>query len=332
MPLPFLAWAAIATVGAFGAGKTIGAISDNSKASDLNERANDIVDEAKKRITSCKDASGKSLQALGAKKAYVLNGNVRRFVDIFSQIKNVDFRNTPGLEEFSKFRIDAQDLRGLREMSDFAGSILGGTATGTVAGALTAFGAYSGVMALGAASSGTAIATLSGAAATNATLAFLGGGSLAAGGLGMAGGMAVLGGLVAAPALAVLGLFMGSSAKKNLENARSNLAEAKKFREEMETASVLCNGIRRRAYMFERLLIRLHIMLRNANDGMQSAINTYGTDYRNFSQDAKKTVGTAASLAKAVKTILDTPILTEDGKLTPESLTAANSVMSALPA
>ena len=243
-------------------------------------------------------------------------------------MKNVDFRDTPGLEEFSKFRIDAQDLRGLRDMSDFAGSILGGTVSGAVAGALTAFGAYSGVMAFGAAST----ATLSGAAATNATLAFLGGGSLAAGGLGMAGGAMVLGGLVAAPALAVLGLFMGSSASKNLDNARSNRAKARQFSEEMEAAATLCNGIRRRSYMFERLLIRLAEYLNTSNSALRSAINTYGTDYRRFSQDAKKTVGTAASLAKAVKTILDTPILTEDGSLTPESLTAANSVRAALPA
>lgn len=332
MPLPFLAWAAIATVGAFGAGKTIKAVSDNSKASDVNDRANSIVSSAKTRITTCKDASGASLQALGAKKAYVLDNGIKRFLDLFTQLKNVDFRDIPGFDEFSKFRIDAQELRNLREMSDFAGSIIGGTATGTLAGALTAFGAYSGVMALGAASTGTAIATLSGAAATNATLAFLGGGSLAASGLGMAGGMAVLGGLVAAPALAVLGIFMGSSASKNLDNAYSNLAEAKKFREEMETASALCNGIRRRACMFERLLMRLDVLLNTANNGLYSAINTYGTDYRRFSQNAKKTTATAASLAKAVKTILDTPILTEDGKLTPESLTAANSVRASLPA
>ena len=332
MPLPFLAWAAIAAAGAFGAGKTIGAVMDNNKASEINESANGIVEEAKKIITTSKDASGVSLKALGTKKASVLDGSIKGFLDTFSQIKNVDFRDTPGLEEFANFRIDAQELKGLREMSDFAGSILGGTATGAVAGALTAFGAYSGVMALGAASTGTAIATLSGAAATNATLAFLGGGSLAAGGLGMAGGMAVLGGLVAAPALAVLGLFMGASASKNLENAYSNLSEARKFRGEMKTAAVLCNGIRRRSYMFERLLIRLDSFLHEANNGMRMAVSTFGTDYRNFNDGAKRVTATAASLAKAVKTILDTPILTEDGKLTHESLEAANSVRKVLPA
>lgn len=45
---------------------------------------------------------------------------------------------------------------------------------------------------LGAASTGTAISTLSGAALTNASLAALGGGSLAAGGAGIAGGTMVV--------------------------------------------------------------------------------------------------------------------------------------------
>ena len=332
MPLPLLAWAAIGATGLFRAKKTLDAVSDNSKASDINSEANSIVEKAKARINSCKDASGSSLKALGTKKAQVLDSEIKRFLDLYTQLKNVDFRDTPGLDEFSKFRIDAQDLRGLRDMSDFAGSLVGGTVTGTAAGALTAFGAYSGVMALGTASTGAAISGLAGAAATNATLAFLGGGSLAAGGLGMAGGMAVLSGLVAAPALAVLGLFMGSSASKNLDNARSNRAKARQFSEEMEAAATLCNGIRRRSYMFERLLMRLESNLHNANTALRSAISTYGTDYRYFSQDGKKTTAAAASLAKAVKTILDTPILTEDGSLTPESLTAANDVRKILPA
>lgn len=44
----------------------------------------------------------------------------------------------------------------------------------------------------GTAGTGTAISTLSGAAATKATLAWLGGGTLAAGGFGVAGGAVVL--------------------------------------------------------------------------------------------------------------------------------------------
>lgn len=47
----------------------------------------------------------------------------------------------------------------------------------------------------GTASTGTAIATLSGAAATKATLASIGGGTLATGGLGVTGGALILGGI-----------------------------------------------------------------------------------------------------------------------------------------
>ncbi len=70
---------------------------------------------------------------------------------------------------------------------------------GSVAGGTMAVGAWSLVALFGSASTGTAIAGLSGVAATNATLAWFGGGALAAGGAGIAGGMTVLGGIVAIP-------------------------------------------------------------------------------------------------------------------------------------
>lgn len=69
------------------------------------------------------------------------------------------------------------------------------SATTTGAGATVAIGGKSaalGIAGLGHASTGTAISSLSGVAATSAKLAWLGGGSLAAGGFGVAGGTAVL--------------------------------------------------------------------------------------------------------------------------------------------
>ena len=70
--------------------------------------------------------------------------------------------------------------------------IAGGVASKGV-GAYAAVTATTGLVgALGTASTGTAISTLSGAAASNATLAWLGGGALAAGGGGIVVGTAVL--------------------------------------------------------------------------------------------------------------------------------------------
>lgn len=87
---------------------------------------------------------------------------------------------------------------------------------GVAAGVSTAAGAWALAGTFGAASTGTALSTLSGAALTNATLAWFGGGALAAGGGGMAAGAAVLGGVVALPALALLAVFSHASADKKI--------------------------------------------------------------------------------------------------------------------
>lgn len=71
-------------------------------------------------------------------------------------------------------------------------------------------------MAFATAGTGATISTLSGAAATNATLAWLGGGTLASGGMGIAGGMMALGALTTGPALLIAGWYMGSKAESNL--------------------------------------------------------------------------------------------------------------------
>lgn len=76
-----------------------------------------------------------------------------------------------------------------------------GAALGGATGAATAYAAFTAAAAWGTASTGVAISGLSGVAASNAALALLGGGSLAAGGAGMAGGAALLSGLVAGPAV-----------------------------------------------------------------------------------------------------------------------------------
>ena len=326
MPLPLLAWVAIGATGLFGAGKTIGAMVDNSDAKDINSEANRIVEDAKGVINASRSASGKALEALGSKKAHVAAGSMSNFLKVFKQIKNLELRDYGNFFEFGKFKTDRQSLEELQGMCDFASDLIGGSLVGSAAGALTAYGAYSGAMAFGAASTGTAISALSGAAASNATLAFLGGGSLAAGGAGIAGGAMVLGGLVAAPALAVLGLFMGSSAKTNLENAKSNRAEARKFAEEMKTAAVKCDAIRDRAYLFASILTGLDTRLIRATGALQDVINNRGADFRNFKPKDKETAAASYALAQAVKTVLNTPILTENGELTSNSLSIAQSV------
>jgi len=319
MAIPLLFIGVAAATGSVGIGKTIKAGMDASNASKINIDANELVQESTDILNSQREACGRSLQQLGEEKLFVLNSSMTQFLDTFTQIKNVDFRDSEGLDELRKFHIDEKDFEEMKAMVNFAGSMAGGAVAGTAGGALVAFGAYGAAQALAVASTGTAIASLSGAAATNATLAFFGGGSLAAGGLGMAGGTAVLGGLVAGPALMVMGFVAEAAAKKNLEKAYTNRDEATQIAEQLSAASMQCEAIRRRTYMFYNLLARTDSYFLPLIYKMEDIFKAEGDDYREYQLDSKKAIASCTSIAVTIKSILDTPLLTVDGMLTEES-------------
>ena len=125
--------------------------------------------------------------------------------------KNVDLPSVnvlPSSEFRKNITIDNVD----RIIADYSSSVL--VASGAGAGAAVAAGSWSLVALVGSATTGTAISTLSGVAATNATLAWFGGGALAAGGAGMAGGTLVLGGVALAPVVAVAAWHSRSKTKE----------------------------------------------------------------------------------------------------------------------
>lgn len=319
MPLPLLFIGIAAVSGLAGAGKTVKAVIDNSNAQKINTQANAGVEAAQKRLEDQRTAVARSLEALGSLKLNILTKNVAAFVTAFEKIKNIDFRSSVGLEELEKLHIDKKDFEELKKLSNFAIGVAGGATAGIAGGALTAVGAYGAAQTFACASTGTAIAALHGAAATNATLAFFGGGSLAAGGLGMAGGVMVLGGLVAGPALLVMGLITGAKSQEKVDQALANQAQAAEIMEALNAASDQCSAIRRRTYLFYNLLAHLDTYFFPLVWQLEDIIETEGTDYRTYSPEAKKAVMAAASNAGSIKAVLDTPILTDAGELTEES-------------
>jgi len=319
MPIPLLFIGIAAATGGLGIGKGVKAGVDVSRASKINRSANELVEESVDMLERQRKACETSLRWLGEEKLFILNNTMAEFLESFTKIKNVDFRDSVGLDELKDLHIDEKDFDELKDLVTFAGKVAGGAVAGTAGGALVAFGAYGAAQALACASTGTAIASLSGAAATNATLAFFGGGSLAAGGMGMAGGAVVLGGLVAGPALMVFGFVAGAAAKKNLEKAYTNRAEALQIAEQLDTMSKQCEAIRRRTYMFYNLLARLDTKFLPLIYKMEDILRSEGDDYRTYTPESKKAIASCASVAVSIKGVLDTPMLTDEGLLTDES-------------
>lgn len=333
MPLPFIpliVGGASVAAGAVGIGKGVKAASDNSKAKSINSAAQTRVDNARKLLDARRDMVKSKLEGLGRQKLWIYEAQIQRFADALGQLKNVELTNSPNLEGLQNFKIDQNSISDLRRDCELAKELAGGVASGALAGGLMAFGAYGAATTLATASTGTAIATLSGAAATNATLAFFGGGALAAGGLGIAGGMAVLGGIVAGPALALAGFVMGNKAEANLNNAYSNLAKAEEISEELTTMRVACEAISDMAGNFSKTLDKLQELFAPQIETLLAIIRDEGTNYGTFKRQSKDCVAVAISTAQAVKALLDTPILEKNGALAEKariSLDGANKYL-----
>lgn len=329
MPFPAILFGAAAlAIGGYGAKKTVDAVRTNNKADEVYKDAEKIVEKASKKANDARMSSHVAIEHLGQRKITALNSIVKPFLDELRKVKNVKIKASVGLDEINKFVIDTNDYQEVDELSSVAESLVSGTLAGGAAGAVAAFGAYNGVMLLGAASTGTAISSLAGAAASNATLAWLGGGSLAAGGFGVAGGMCVLGGLVAAPALAILGGVMSSKANEKLEQARAHKSKAMEYKEEMKVVRTVCNAIQQRAEMFSDLLNTLYKIFDSRYSDIINVMKLRNYNFESFSSPEKNDLMCCCALVKAIKTIIDTPILMQDGSLSKDAVAVSENIQN----
>lgn len=151
---------------------------------------------------------------------------------LFDEIRNIPSDKKVECEKLKKIRLNWKQQAEKIE-SDYriatvknAGAGAAGVSAGVAVAALGPTAAMGIATTFGVASTGTAISSLSGVAATNAALAWLGGGALAAGGGGMAAGEAFLalagpvGWAIACVALAASGVMFwkSSSKKKRIED------------------------------------------------------------------------------------------------------------------
>ncbi len=163
-----------------------------------------------KRYEEKNNTAVELMDNIGKKELKVLN-SFKTFSDIFEQIKN-----RPQFNDISKgdVVIEKVDFQEIEKVSINAGIALGG-----LGGAAVGY-------------------SLSGAAATNVTLATLGGGALSAGGGGMALGSTILGGATLGVGLLVGGIIFNVTGSKLSSKAEEAYAEMKKAEKDID---IICN-------------------------------------------------------------------------------------------
>lgn len=320
MPLPLipliLGGAALCTAG-FGVKKGLDAKSNFSEASSITEDARRTYDKAKDALESVREETQQELVLLGEQKVALYTDALLPFVDAFLEIKNIDFTD-PNLAIDKDMVFTETDLAEIAKISLQMADVLAGGAAALGGGALAGIGAFGGAGLLATASTGTAISSLAGAAATNATLAWFGGGALAAGGLGMAGGAIVLGGIVAAPVLAVGGFLLASKSQAALTDAYSNKSKAEATAEAMKAARTAARSILRRTEEIRVVLSDLTTPFQDMVEDLRDLVQE-DTDYSKYSEREKNIVRNSAAFAVTAKNILETPIINEQGVVTQKS-------------
>lgn len=321
MPVPFILGGIAVAAGAFGIKKGFDAKEKIDQVKNIEMSIKEISSHCNKIMETTKKETTRELENLGKEKLTIMSGTMYKFIDTYKNMKNVNFKEI-GIDELENFKPETKEIAKLNvatlDAVDLTVSGIGAVTGST----LLAVGTYGAVMYGGfaVASTGTAIGALSGVAATNATLAWLGGGSLAAGGFGMAGGMAVLGGLVAGPALALGGVFLDSKAEDKLYKALEQKDKAVKFQKEIEQAVIALQAISKRAMQIKDLLGKLNVLFDSQITKFKTIVELLGYNYAEYPEKAKHTVAINAMLAKIIKIIMDTALLTDKGELTDKSL------------
>ena len=295
--------------------------------------AQEIYDTAKSEFETQKVKTSKSLEKLGKIKIRAWSEGMVAFVSSFGMFKNVEL-NRIEVSQSHFFGYDEEPkekLMNIENTSLNASEIAkaGFAAVGT--GALVGVAAYGGAMMIGSASTGTAIATLTGAAKTNATLAWFGGGAKAAGGFGMAAGKLVLAGVVVAPILAVAAVIAGVKGKERLEEAKKIYADVENAVAKMDTITTGMLGIEKMSDNYSAFIKKFNkkfapfIKELNRIKSKHTIEQDGFIDFDSLSTVEQKTLHLSWLMAQIYYRVLATPILTSNGKVSKDAQKALSA-------
>ncbi|NHB37814.1 glycine zipper family protein [Helicobacter pylori] len=322
MPLPFILGGLALAAAGYGVKKGIDALDADCEADEFIKKAENLKEEAKRKVDSAQSGRNQALVRLGKKKLHVLSHTVSNFLDHFHRlnrsriiIEGINMQDIQGQVS------DARKITNQYREVDFF-DVSGAVAGSAIGGVLAAYGAYAGVGMLASTAGGVAIAELSGVAATNATIAWLGGGALSVGGFGMIGGMAVLGGLVAGPALAILGAFSASKMEEKLENAKAYCSQVEAAAKEADAVIDNLQAIRKMADLFTRQITKFDTLFFSLSQEAIATMKKRNYDTSRYNQKEKDQLCVTVSTLMTLSAFLKVSIMDKHQKLTEKAKNA----------
>lgn len=313
--------------GAVKIGKTISGVQayqDGKAAKQEKAEADEIKAYIETENEQRRQESNKILDAFGRVRLEALQETVGKFIIYLDLIKKK--AKVKEYELLTSIDVTPEQVKELETVNMNASTAL---KTLTVSGG-SAIAVVMGVPALvtqfAAASTGTAIASLHGAAATNAVFAWLGGGSIASGGMGVAGGMAVLGTLTGVVALASASVVATAYFAKKHTEATQYLADMKEMKAKMELGWTILDNVNKRALELQNITLQLKERCIQSLD--QLADIMIGFDVQNT--EHLKIFQQTAILIKSMSELAQVPVMDEEGNVSEMSGIVKGKVLNVL--
>ncbi|PUD50291.1 sortase [Helicobacter pylori] len=295
MPLPFiLGGLAIAAAG-YGVKKGIDALDADCEADEFIKKAENLKEEAKRKVDSAQSSRNQALVRLGKKKLHVLSHTVSNFLDHFHRLNRL--RITIGTKD--------TDMQDIQKQVLGARNLLNQLNTNGIDGD-SALGVIAGCGGLGA-SSFTAGAVL--------------GGGLAASGLA---GMAVLGGLLAAPALAILGAISTDEMEKKRDDAKAYCSQVEVAAKKADVMVDQFQAVRKMADLFTRQITKFDALFFSLSQNAIATMKKHHYDTSRYNQKEKDQLCVTVSTLSSLSAFLKVPIMDKHQKLNKKAQNALN--------
>ncbi len=295
MPLPFILGGLALVAAGYGVKKGIDALDADCEADEFIKKAENLKEEAKRKVDSAQSSRNQALVRLGKKKLHVLSHTVSNFLDHFHRLNRL--RITIGTKDTDMQDIQKQVLGARNLLNQLnTNGIDGDSALGVIAGC-----------------GGLGVSSFT-------TGAILGGG-LAASGLA---GMAVVGGLLAAPALAILGVISADEMEKKRDDAKAYYSQVEVAVKKADVVIDNLQAVRKMAELFTKQITRFEKLFLSLAQEAIATMKKHHYDTSRYDQEEKDQLCVTVSTLFSLSAFLKVSIMDEHQKLNKKAQNALN--------